>query len=68
MGRVSREGAATVFSDDRSGELAAILEQNALLHVLLAPDVDASAADIPGGQVVEWLLATDDGRWRLVWG
>ncbi len=56
------------FAEGRSDELAAISKQNALLRVSLAPDSEASDTDLPGSQVVEWLLATDDGSWRLVWG
>lgn len=56
------------FPDGRSAELAPISEQNALLRVSLAPEADAPSADLPGGRAVEWLLATDGGRRRLVWG
>ena len=45
------------LSDD---DLAAVAAENALVDVTLA-------SDETGGPTLRWLVATDDGDWRLVW-
>lgn len=62
--RVGFLGASVLplYGEGLSAELNAIAGENAVARATLAPRDGAGEA-----LVREWLLATDDGRWRLVW-
>lgn len=62
--RVGFLGASVLplYGEGLSAELDAIAGENAVARATLAPRNGAGEA-----LVREWLLATDDGRWRLVW-